>query len=72
MSKPKIGIVIGSTREGRFGDKPANWIYEIAKARGDIDVELRVCDAARWVALRHHRTGRVGHRSSTSHRRRTR
>ena len=40
MSKPKIGIVIGSTREGRFGDKPANWIYEIAKARGDIDVEL--------------------------------
>jgi NAD(P)H-dependent FMN reductase len=40
MSKPRIGIVIGSTREGRFGDKPANWIYEIAKARGDIDVEL--------------------------------
>lgn len=40
MSKPKIGIVIGSTREGRFADKPANWIYEIAKARGDIDVEL--------------------------------
>jgi NAD(P)H-dependent FMN reductase len=40
MSKPKIGIVIGSTREGRFGDKPANWIYEIAKARGDIEVEL--------------------------------
>lgn len=40
MSKPKIGIVIGSTREGRFADKPANWIYEIAKARGDIEVEL--------------------------------
>lgn len=40
MSKPKIGIVIGSTREGRFGDKPANWIFEIAKARGDVDVEL--------------------------------
>ena len=40
MSKPKIGIVIGSTREGRFADKPANWIYEIARARGDIEVEL--------------------------------
>ncbi len=40
MSKPKIGIVIGSTREGRFADKPAQWIYEIAKARGDIEVEL--------------------------------
>ena len=40
MSKPRIGIIIGSTREGRFGDKPAQWIYEIAKRRGDIDVEL--------------------------------
>ena len=39
MSKPKIGIVIGSTREGRFGDKPAQWIFDIAKARGDIEVE---------------------------------
>jgi len=40
MSKPRIGVVIGSPREGRFADKPANWIYEIAKARGDIEVEL--------------------------------
>ncbi len=40
MSKPRIGIVIGSTREGRFADKPANWIHAIAKARGDIEVEL--------------------------------
>jgi NAD(P)H-dependent FMN reductase len=27
---PRIGVVIGSTREGRFGDKPATWIHEIA------------------------------------------
>ena len=40
MSKPRIAVVIGSTREGRFGDKPAQWIYDIAKARGDVDVEL--------------------------------
>lgn len=40
MSKPKIGIIIGSTREARFADKPAQWIFEIAKARGDIEVEL--------------------------------
>ena len=40
MSKPKIGIVLGSTREGRFGDKPAQWIHDIAKARADIEVEL--------------------------------
>ncbi|QPC88393.1 FMN reductase [Mesorhizobium sp. NBSH29] len=40
MTKPKIGIIIGSTREGRFADRPAAWINDIAKARGDIDVEL--------------------------------
>ena len=40
MSKPKIAIVIGSTRVNRFGDKPAAWIAEIAKARGDLDVEI--------------------------------
>ncbi|MDP3897910.1 MAG: NADPH-dependent FMN reductase [Mesorhizobium sp.] len=40
MSKPKIGIIVGSTREGRFADKPAQWIHDIAKARGDVEVEL--------------------------------
>lgn len=40
MAKPKIGIIIGSTRPGRFADQPAEWIYDIAKARGDIEVEL--------------------------------
>lgn len=40
MAKPKIGVVIGSTRPGRFGDKPAEWIAELAKATGEFDVEL--------------------------------
>jgi len=40
MSKPKIGIVIGSTRQNRFADKPAEWITAIAKARTDLDFEL--------------------------------
>jgi NAD(P)H-dependent FMN reductase len=40
MSKPRIAVIIGSIRPNRFGDKPANWIYEHAKARGDIEVEL--------------------------------
>lgn len=40
MSKPRIGVVIGSTREARFGDKPAEWIAKLAKARGDLEVEL--------------------------------
>ena len=37
---PRIGIVIGSTREGRFGEKPAHWIHEIAKQRTDLAYEL--------------------------------
>ncbi len=40
MSKPKIGVVIGSTRAARFGDKPAEWIADIAKARGDLEIEI--------------------------------
>lgn len=40
MTKPKIGIIISSTRQTRFGDKPARWIYDLAASRGDIDVEL--------------------------------
>ena len=26
--KLKIKIILGSTRQNRFGDKPAQWIYE--------------------------------------------
>jgi NAD(P)H-dependent FMN reductase len=40
MSKPKIAIIIGSTRDSRFGEKPAKWINEFATARDDIDVEI--------------------------------
>jgi len=32
QQQPRIGIVIGSTREGRFGEKPAHWINEIASS----------------------------------------
>ena len=37
---PKIGIVIGSTRPHRFGEKPAGWIAGIARQRADLDFEL--------------------------------
>src|ERR1700730_9297850 len=40
QQQPRIGIVIGSTREGRFGEKPAHWIHEIAKQRTDLVFEL--------------------------------
>lgn len=36
----KILIIIGSTRPNRFSEKPASWIYSIAKKRKDLDVEL--------------------------------
>jgi NAD(P)H-dependent FMN reductase len=40
MAKPRIGIIISSTRQTRFGHKPAQWIFDIASKRGDMDVEL--------------------------------
>lgn len=36
----KIQIITGSTRPGRNNTQVAEWIYEIAKKRDDIDVEL--------------------------------
>jgi NAD(P)H-dependent FMN reductase len=40
MSKPKIAVIIGSTREGRFADHPAQWIAEQARNIGEFDVEI--------------------------------
>lgn len=40
MSKPKIAVIISSTRPTRFGDKPAAWILDHLKARGDVEAEL--------------------------------
>jgi NAD(P)H-dependent FMN reductase len=39
-SKPKIAIVIGSTRPTRFAGIPAQWILKQAQARGDMDLEV--------------------------------
>lgn len=39
-AKPKIAVIIGSTRPTRFADIPAQWILKQAQARGDMDVEL--------------------------------
>lgn len=40
MSKPKIGIIISTTRANRFADKPTAWVKAIADARGDLDTEV--------------------------------
>ena len=38
--KPKIAIIISSTRPTRFADVPTAWIKAQAEARDDLDVEL--------------------------------
>jgi NAD(P)H-dependent FMN reductase len=38
--KPKIAVIVGSIRPNRFGDKPAQWILNHAKASGLFDAEL--------------------------------
>ena len=39
-AKPKIAVIIGSTRPTRFADTPAQWILKQAQARDDMEVEL--------------------------------
>jgi NAD(P)H-dependent FMN reductase len=39
-TKPHIAIIIGSTRDTRFADKPAQWLLETAQERGDMTFEL--------------------------------
>ncbi|MCM5558872.1 NADPH-dependent FMN reductase [Pleomorphomonas sp. JP5] len=38
--KPRIALIIGSTRPTRFADKPAQWMLKQAQAREDMEVEL--------------------------------
>ena len=38
--KPRIALIIGSTRPTRFADKPAQWMLKQAQARDDMEVEL--------------------------------
>jgi NAD(P)H-dependent FMN reductase len=40
MSKLRIAVIIGSTRDARFGPKPAEWIFELAQKRDRLEVEL--------------------------------
>src|ERR1700739_1172331 len=40
MSKPRIGIVISTTRMGRFADKPVEWLWNLASPRSDMEFEI--------------------------------
>lgn len=37
---PRIGIILSTTRETRFADRPAQWVLDIARARGDAEYEI--------------------------------
>lgn len=40
VGKLKVGIVVGSIREGRKGEGVARWVESLAAPRGDADYEL--------------------------------
>ena len=40
MTKPRLAVVISTTREGRFGDRPAAWIKSLADARRGAEIEI--------------------------------
>lgn len=40
IPKPRIAVIIGSTRPTRFADVPAQWMLKQAQARADLEVEL--------------------------------
>lgn len=40
MAQPRLAIIMSTTRAARFADKPAKWIYDLAVARGDMDIEI--------------------------------
>jgi NAD(P)H-dependent FMN reductase len=35
-----ISVIVGSTRQGRFSEKPAQWIFQQLKNRGSVDARL--------------------------------
>ncbi len=37
--KPRIGVIIGTTRDARFADKPAQWFLDLARTRADMTFE---------------------------------
>ena len=36
----RLGVIVGSTREGRFGPTVANWFVQHAEQRGDLEVDV--------------------------------
>lgn len=39
-ANPRIQVILGSTRQGRAGERVAQWFVDLAQQRDDLDVEL--------------------------------
>ena len=40
FNKPKIGIILSTTRQARFADRATQWLLDIVQARGDAEFEV--------------------------------
>ncbi|NDV01686.1 NADPH-dependent FMN reductase [Pseudoroseicyclus tamaricis] len=40
MSKLRIALILSTTRETRFADKPAAWLMDVAAERDDLELEI--------------------------------
>jgi NAD(P)H-dependent FMN reductase len=40
QSMTTISVIVGSTRQGRFSEKPAQWIFQHLKKRKDVEARL--------------------------------
>jgi NAD(P)H-dependent FMN reductase len=40
QKRPRIGIIMSTTRPGRFADIPTQWLFNIAKERDDAEFEI--------------------------------
>ena len=38
MPLPRLGVIVGSTRRGRFSERPAAWIAELARDSFEVDL----------------------------------
>jgi hypothetical protein len=49
-TKPRIAIVIGSTRPGRYADKAAGWMLKQTKARDDMPTPTTTRGSTRCIS----------------------
>ncbi len=38
MNLPRLGVIVGSTREGRFSERSAHWIADLARASFEVEL----------------------------------